>query len=208
MLSANARLVARVQNPAHTARTGANNPPLISRWSSPVAATFYSVVPPLLVTEIMFHPAPAPAGSTNSAGDFEFIELKNTSARTLSLAGFQIAGAVAFRFAADGPVTSLAPGGRVLVVRDRAAFLSRYPGTTGIAGQFTGQLSNGDERIRIIGPLGEPISDFVYDQGWAPLADGFGFSLALADETTSPGQLGEAFRWRLSARTGGSPGTA
>lgn len=208
VLSANARLVARVQNPAHTARTGANNPPLVSRWSGPVAATFYSEVPPLLMTEIMFHPAPAPVGSTNSAGDFEFVELKNTSARTLSLAGFQITGAVTFRFPADGPVTSLAPGGRVLVVRDRAAFLSRYPGTTGIAGEYNGHLSDGDERIRIVGPLNEPVSDFAYDQAWAPLADGFGFSLALADETIGPDLLGEAIRWRPSARTGGSPGTA
>ena len=208
VISRNARLVARVQNAAHTARSGANNPPLVSKWSGPVAATFYNVVPPLLVTEIMFHPAAPPAGSTNSAGDFEFIELKNTSAQTLSLAGFRLEGAVTFAFPAAGPVTSLAAGGRVLVVRNRAAFLARYPGATGIAGEFSGQLSNGDERLRLIGPLGEPISDFSYDEDWAPLADGFGFSLVLRDEATPPDQLGDARLWRLSAKVGGSPGTA
>ena len=205
-LTGNARIVARVQNPAQTARTGPENPPLISKWSGPVAATFYGDVPPLLVTEIMFHPAAPPAGSTNSAGDFEFIELKNTSTNSLNLVGFQLAGAVSFTFPANDPLTTLGPGGRALVVRNRAAFLTRYPAAPGIAGEYTGQLSNGDEHLRLIGPLQEPVCDFQYEDGWAPLADGFGFSLVLRTESVSPDQLGEATRWRLSAKVGGSPG--
>ena len=205
-LTANARIVARVQNPAHTALTGVEKPPLISKWSGPVADTFYNVVPPLLVTEIMFHPAAPPAGSTNSAGDFEFIELKNTSKHSLSLVGFQLAGAVSFTFPTNGPLTTLGPGGRALVVRNRAAFLTRYPTAPGIAGEYTGQLSNGDEHIRLLGPLQEPVCDFAYEDGWAPLADGFGFSLVLRSEAAAPDRLGESASWRLSAKVGGSPG--
>ncbi len=206
-LSANARIVARVQNPAHTALTGVEKPPLISKWSGPVVDTFYNTMPPLLVTEIMFHPPAPPAGSTNSAGDFEFIELKNTSNHSLSLVGFQIAGAVSFTFPANGPLTTLGPGGRTLVVHNRAAFLTRYPTAPGIAGEYTGQLSNGNGHIRVIGPLQEPVSDFAYDDGWAPLADGFGFSLVLRGERIPPDRLGEPASWRLSAKVGGSPGT-
>ncbi|HTH46907.1 MAG TPA: lamin tail domain-containing protein [Candidatus Limnocylindria bacterium] len=205
-LTDNARIVARVQNPAQVSRTGGINPPLASKWSGPVADTFYNVVPPLLVTEIMFRPAAPPAGSTNSAGDFEFIELKNTSSHSLNLGGFTIAGAVSFTFPTNGPVPKLGPGGRAVIVRNRAAFLTRYPAAPGIAGEYAGQLSNGSEHIRLTGPLQEPVCDFEYEDDWAPLADGFGFSLVLQDETVTPDQLGEAARWRLSAKVGGSPG--
>ena len=94
------------------------------------------------------------------------------------------------------------------MVRNRAAFLSRYPGATNIAGEFGGSLANSGNRLALVGPLLEPIFDFAYQDTWARLADGFGFSLVLADETTPAGQLGDSARWRLSARLGGSPGQA
>jgi len=80
-------------------------------WSMPVAATFIVTVPPLLMTEIMYHPKPAPAGSTNSASDFEFIELKNTGLSSLSLVGFRLTNGIDFVFTATNGVTNLAPGG-------------------------------------------------------------------------------------------------
>ena len=42
---------------------------------------------PLVVSELMFHPAPPPAGSPFKAGDFEFLELQNLSDRAVDLAG-------------------------------------------------------------------------------------------------------------------------
>ena len=86
--------------------------------------------------------------------------------------------------------------------------MSRYPGATNIAGEFGGSLANSGNRLALVGPLLEPIFDFAYQDTWARLADGFGFSLVLADETTPAGQLGDSARWRLSARLGGSPGQA
>jgi hypothetical protein len=207
-ITANTRLVARVNNNAHTARTGDGNPPLISKWSGSTAATYFNVVPSLLFTEIMFHPAAAPAGSTNTDLDFEFVELKNTSTAPLNLTGFSLSGGIQYTFTAASGVTSLDPGARVLLVRNRAAFLARYPGTTGLAGEFTGDLSNRGNRLVLLGPLQEPISDFAYEDAWAPLADGVGFSLVLRNEDTAPGALGQATAWRQSARAGGSPGAA
>ncbi len=205
-ITGNSRLVARVNRPAHTARTGAGDPPLVSKWSGLTAATYFNVAPPLLLTEIMFHPADPPAGSTNSDGDFEFIELKNTSAEVLGLVGFTVGGGIDYTFTPASGVTSLPPGGHVLLVKNRAAFLERYPDATGIAGEYSGSLANDRNRLVIRGPFQEPISDFSYDDQWAPLADGVGYSLVVRNEGLAPEALGDRAAWRQSARPGGSPG--
>jgi hypothetical protein len=116
VLERNARVVARAYD-ASKKQTG--GPPSTSStpWSGPAAATFVVATPPLLLTEIMFHPAPPPAGSTNTASDFEFIELKNVSSAPLNLAGFQLSGGITFTFATSGSVRSLAPGEHVLLVK-------------------------------------------------------------------------------------------
>ena len=88
----------------------------------------------------MYHPADPTSGSYTS-DDFQFIELKNTSAtQTLSLSGVRFTDGVAFDFSGSS-VTSLAPGAQVLVVSNLAAFQSRYgTGFNGIiAGQFAKQ---------------------------------------------------------------------
>mgnify|MGYP000989611078 CR=1 FL=1 len=41
------------------------------------------------------------------------------------------------------------PGERVLVVKNRAAFLDRYPGITAIAGEFAGSLDDAGERLAL-----------------------------------------------------------
>ena len=79
----------------------------------------------LRITEIMYHPADPTSGSYTS-DDFQFIELKNTSAtQTLSLSGVRFTDGIAFDFTGSN-VTSLAPGARALVVSNLAAFQSRY----------------------------------------------------------------------------------
>ncbi len=208
VISSNTRLVARVNNNSFTARTGALNPPLVSKWSGKTEATYFNLTPPLLLTEIMYHPESPSLDSTNSSGDFEFIELKNTSDALLNLVGFQISGGIRFDFSSTGAVTSLSAGGRILLVKNRIAFLSRYPTAVGIAGEFSGSLGNAENRIILTGPLREPISDVKYDQSWAPLSDGFGFSLTLRDESALPESIGKAEQWRASSALGGSPGAA
>jgi len=206
VISGNSRLMARVNNNSHSARTGTGNPPLVSKWSGLTTATYYNVVPRLLFTEIMFHPGNAPAGSTNTDSDFEFVELLNSGAASLNLTGFVISGGIDYAFTAASSVTALAPGARVLVVKNRAAFLSRYPNATNVAGEFLGALANEGNRLVLTGPMGEPISDLSYDDSWAPLADGVGFSLVLRDESVSVGALNNSAAWRHSSGPGGSPG--
>jgi hypothetical protein len=202
-LNVNARVVARARN-LNQRQTG--GPPISTPWSGPVGATFSVSPPPLIVTEIMFHPADGAPGNTNSASVFEFVELKNIGATTLTLNGYRFTSGLEFAFAATNAITELAPGERVLLVKDRKAFLSRYPTATNIAGEYTGSLGNQGNRLSLIGPLVEPIFDFSYADNWQPLADGFGFSLVLADERTTPEKLGDPANWRLSTKLGGSPG--
>lgn len=204
-LDANARVVARARD---TSKRQVGGPPSGSYtpWSRPVAATFVVGTPPLRVTEVMFHPTSPEAGSPWAADDHEFIELKNSGALVLGLTGFRITNGVDFVFASTGAVTQLAPGERTVVVANQAAFAARYPGCANIAGEFTGRLANDGNRLTLVGPLQEPISDFRYGDRWQPLADGAGFSLVVRDETTPPDTLGDPICWRASAQPGGSPG--
>jgi CotH kinase protein len=101
----------------------------------------------------------------------------------------------------------LNPGESIVVVHNRAAFISRYGTGIRIAGEFSGSLDNAGERLTLLGPLGEPILDFSYDPSWYPITDGGGFSLVAADPTAPPGAWGQAGNWRPSSRLGGSPGS-
>ncbi len=79
----------------------------------------------LRVDEIMYHPAdPTPAeiaAGFNDADDFEFLELVNTSAvETLDLSGVEFTNGITFSFAGSA-LTSLPPGGRVVIVENLAA---------------------------------------------------------------------------------------
>jgi hypothetical protein len=106
-LDANARIVARARNPSQRQTGG---PPISSPWSSPVAGTFVVNPPRLIITELMFHPEPPPAGSTNAASDFEFLELENIGATPINLFGFRFLSGIDFTFTSASSVTNLAPG--------------------------------------------------------------------------------------------------
>ena len=104
-------------------------------------------------------------------------------------------------------IASLAPGARVLLVKNRAAFEFRYGMGLLVAGEFTGNLFNGGELIRIADPQGVTIREFAYNDSapWPESADGLGFSLVLDDPNSVPAH-GEATNWRASSAVGGSPG--
>jgi hypothetical protein len=103
---------------------------------------------------------------------------------------------------------SLAAGERILLVKNRAAFESRYGTGRPIAGEYGGQLDNGGERLLLVARYGVPILDFSYGDGWYPLTDGLGFSLVLANPSAPLNQWSDAATWRASTQTGGSPGLA
>ena len=161
----------------------------------------------LRITEIMYHPSPS-ASYAGNEDDFEYIELKNLSANTtISLAGVRFVNGVEFDFT-TGAVTSLLPGGRVLVVKNQAAFIARYGAAEAIAGPYTGSLDNGGERLQLLDASNEEIHDFSYDAAWYPITDGAGFSLVIANENTDPTGWGRRESWVPSGVVNGNPGQA
>ncbi len=203
VITTNTRVTARLLDKGRIQRSTLATSP----WSAPVAATYVVTPPALVLTELMYHPAPPPPGSTNGPGDFEFVEVKNISSATVNLAGYRFTSGIHFSFAGTNAISGLAPGQRAVVVRNREAFLSLYPGLeSSIAGEYTGQLSGSGERLTLTGPAGEGIFDLDYSSAWRPITDGLGFSLVLRDEHTIPAALNDPARWRRSSRPGGSPG--
>ena len=161
----------------------------------------------LRVTELMFHPS-ALAGNPTLPDEFEYIEFRNISTTAaLSLAGVRLANGVDFNFTGSA-IASLAPGARVLVVKNASAFTARYGAGLPVAGQFTGNFDNAGERIRIVDANNEEILDFSYDDDWHPITDGLGFSLVVVDETAEPDAWDRKSQWHPSGTLSGSPGGA
>ena len=189
-----------------------------SHWSAPVE--FTAAAPDLspwtsnlVVSELNYNPLPASASEIASGfvtSDFEFVELSNISTtRTLDLTDIRFTKGIDFDFA-GGSVTSLAPGAFVLVVRNIAAFESRYGAGLPVAGQFEpDNLSNGGENVKLSFGAGAAIREFQYLDAapWPPAADGSGRSLVLIEPGSAPDHSDPA-NWRASVRVGGSPGAA
>ncbi len=68
-------------------------------WSAPAKALYIATLPPLRITEIMYHPAPPPTNSPYQDKDFEFIEVQNTGTNVMNLAGVRLGGGINFTFA-------------------------------------------------------------------------------------------------------------
>ncbi len=163
----------------------------------------------LRISELHYNPLNPTPGEMEpnpswTAADFEFIEFQNTGASALDLSNARIDDAVTYTFPA---ATSLAPGGRILVVANLAAFSRRYA-TAGltIAGEWTGSLDNSGEQIKVYDGRGEEILEFSYGDWYSP-TDGDGYSLVFRDPAgTLYSDWGLRTNWGISATTGGTPG--
>ncbi len=171
----------------------------------------------LVVSEFHYRPAaPTPAETTagfTTENAFEFLELLNIHpTASLDLAGLEFTQGITFDFDQAVPETRyLPPGGRVLLVSNRAAFLSRYPAGTApvIAGTYAGNLSNGGETLTLRDATGTIIKSFAYDNNapWPTDADGLGRSLALLQPGINPDHR-MAWNWQASVGMHGTPGSA
>ena len=177
-------------------------------WSAMTEAPFAIDSVPLRVTEVMYHPAPPEPGSPFNVDDFEFIEVRNVGAAALDLSGVNFDKGITFSFA-EG--TTLAPGAYAVVVRNAAAFASRYGDGVVPAGVFTGGLNDAGERVRLLAAPwdgGHTLIDFTYSDAWQPRTDGAGYSLVPRDPAAAPEAWEDPARWRHSRAAGGTPGAA
>ncbi|MFP6864616.1 MAG: lamin tail domain-containing protein, partial [Roseibacillus sp.] len=123
----------------HVISTGAaHHVPLVSATLGNANST--PVAGPLVITELMYHPAPF---------ESEFVEIQNISGQAIPLANAEVSG-IGFVFDAGAP--PLAPGGIVVLSQiDPDTFRSTYnvPAAVAVYGPYPGNLDNGGERVRV-----------------------------------------------------------
>lgn len=150
----------------------------------------------LVVSEISYFPPPPD-------GDAEFIELYNPSGSTVDLAGARFTDGIEFTFPA---AATLAPGARVLIVKNIAVFQSKHGTGKPIAGVFKNDtaLSNTGERLRLETPGGAVLLDFRYgiDFPWPNPATNHSMVLLNPADPENP------LSWRPSAQPLGNPGSS
>jgi hypothetical protein len=174
-----------------------------SNWSDPVELTAGPPLVPfpgqvgLRVTEVMYHPA--------GGLGYEFIEVQNTGTEPIDLRAVSFTGAIEFRFAGSD-IEELGPGELALVVEERRAFDLAYGAGLPVAGEYSGRLENGGERVLLVHGPNAVIHDFTYLDWWYPLTDGGGRSLVVADPLQPVEAWGLQAGWQESAADGGSPG--
>jgi hypothetical protein len=188
------------------------------QWGAPTKATFVvgaELAGPsnLVISEIMYQPAdPTAADITAGYLDnnvFEYLEILNISGSPVDLNGVSFTTGLDFSFD-NSAIKSIPAGGRVLIVRNQAAFTARYgSGLSGIiAGEFQNDtgLSGAGERLVLSGS-GGIIRDITYDDKfpWPEAPDGSGPSIVLVSPESNPdGNLGS--NWRSSVGNLGSAG--
>ncbi|MBN1672820.1 MAG: lamin tail domain-containing protein [Kiritimatiellae bacterium] len=177
------------------------------------AANAYPRVGPIVINEVMYHPA--------TGGD-EYIELLNTSGTAVKLYDpaatantWELDGAVAYTFASGVEIPA---GGYALVVATNASvFRSKYGIGTAVQifGPYEGRLSNSGESVKLWrpdtpDPDGVPrilVDRVAYNDNslWPENADGGGCSLErIAAELYG----NDPANWASSLASGGTPGRA
>ncbi|MBA7481158.1 hypothetical protein ES707_16628 [subsurface metagenome] len=171
-------------------------------WSALTEAVYAigDLVGSLRISELMYHPK-----DTGSPDDpnTEYVELVNVGTSAINLNLVRFTNGIDFTFGPD----ELTPGQNILVVKNEAAFEAKYGTGRYIAGEYTGSLSNGGERIRLEDAIGTMIADFRYRDGWRETTDGDGYSLTIINP--AGGDANDWSRkdsWRPSAYINGSPG--
>jgi hypothetical protein len=171
-------------------------------WSALNSALFTIDLAALRITEVMYNPAPDAVGNRDN---YEFLEVMNTGPTERDLTGVKIGGGIDFTFPNN---YKLAAGARAVVVKNLAAFQSRYgaAGINVVPGTFSGQLSDGGEPLQIQGATGQVSLNFTYNDSWYPQTDGEGFSLNIINPTAAPATWNVKQSWAPSLRAGGTPG--
>ena len=189
-------------------------------WSGVIDAEFLIASQlTLRVSEINYHPHDAEPTEPNVPSDkFEFIELINSGQQPIDLAGVQLVESsvgdktegITFEFNSQ----TLEPNQRIVVVRDREAFQSRYGQSVRVAegrgdenaiGVFSGDLDDRGERLTLIDSSGMAIQQFRYSSSrpWPARSAGRGSTLEVVD---LHGSYGSSHNWRASSQYAGSPG--
>jgi hypothetical protein len=100
---------------------------------------------------------------------------------------------------------TLEAGQFVVVVSRIASFQSTYGTGINVAGEYSGNLSNGGEKVilSLPAPLDAAILRFEYSDTWYPATDGDGKSLTINDLFAHPAGWSEPENWYATTPTPG-----
>ena len=170
-------------------------------------------VGPVIISEIMYHPAPINGTENN---DDEYIELHNQTGNPVALDGWELRNAVSFTFATN---TTIPAYGFVVVVGfdpevdfgQLVLFRNAFsvPEEAAIVGPWRGNLNNAGESIELYRPSEILVERIVYDDlpRWPEMGDGDGNSLQRnpAELFTNTHHFGnDAADWNGGAPSAGS----
>ncbi len=186
---------------------------------TPGAANIVAVNSDIVINEIMYHHALAPAASTNlppQDNPEQWIELFNRGTNTVDLGDWEITGGISYNFPAG---RTIAPGAYLVVAGDYSTLHAAYP-TIDMVGGFGGRLSGREDTITLRDGLGNVVDKVHYfDKGrWPDYADGGGSTLELRDPRAdnskgeawaasdeSPKTSWQTFSYRMVAAASATP---
>ena len=146
------------------------------------------------INEIMYHPA-------GDAQELEWVEVFNALSYDMDISGWELDGGIEYTF----PDGTTIPSEGYIVVAKSPVDLEAASGFTNALGPFSGQLSNGGEKIRLENNSGRDMDEVDYSDGgdWPVAPDGSGTSLSKIDPFTSSAPPGN---WHFSRQLDGTPG--
>jgi hypothetical protein len=193
--------------------------PTTQEWSALNTAFFSPDTVPadatnLVISEFSYQPGEPVAANeiavSTDRDDYEFVELMNVSSQTIDLTGVRFTTGITFTFADN---TLIPAGGRLVVVKNIAAFQARYGTSLVLASdtignqEYGGRLSNGGEQLTLLDATDTVIHDFIYDDElpW-PYTDGTGFTMVLKSPAQPVPGHAVATNWVASTSLNGVPG--
>ncbi len=167
--------------------------PWMTSHITPLGNCSNEIMPPLVITKIMYHPDSTLKFPDSDAQ--EFIEIMNTGSKTVSLNGVYFSGTgIVYQFPW---YSEIFPNSVKILANKPDVFLAKYGFSP--SGQFTRNLSNTGEKLVLADGFGNVIDSVSYsDHSPWPDADGNGYFLELTDPL-SDNSL--ASNWRLSTNT-------
>jgi hypothetical protein len=153
--------------------------PWMNNAMKPTATCSTTVIPPLVITKIMYHPDSTAAYPVPD--DLEFIEIKNIGTTSVDLTGLYFGGTgLVYQFPA---YSVMQPNTAKIIASDLKTFKEKYGQIP--FGQFTRHLSDKQEKLVLADAFGNVIDSLTYsDHSPWPDADGNGLYLALSDPSS------------------------
>lgn len=179
-----------------------------NEWSALAENTIRIQRPPidysfLRVSELMYAPPEPDQDSPYTDDDFAWLELRNAGTTTIDLADVRFATGISHTF----EPFLLAPGARLVLVKNLAAFATRYPtNNINLIAWHSGNLARGGETLSLVAPNGTNILTFAYSRLWYPGTFNAGFSLVAVDPAAPEPLWSTPENWRPSRVPQGTPG--